>query len=75
MLMPIFLWFNNYIELLIQVFKSFVIWKTVSKLAVIYAQILGRLWPGWIVLIKSEILVMAGMVWLVSSDKWKAPLA
>ena len=28
---------------------------------------------GWIVLIKSEIRIMTGMVWLVSSDKWKAP--
>ena len=28
---------------------------------------------GWIVLIKSEILIMTGMVWPVSSDKWKAP--
>ena len=72
--MPIFLWFNNYIEFVIQVFKSFVICKTVSKLAVIYAPILGRLWPGWIVLIKSEIPVTAGMIWPLSSDKWKAPL-
>ena len=31
-------------------------------------------WSGWIVLIKSEILIMTGMVWPVSSDKWKAPL-
>ena len=31
-------------------------------------------WSGCIVLIKSEILIMTGMVWLVSSDKWKAPL-
>ena len=28
-------------------------------------------WSGWIVLIKSEILVMTGMVWPVSSDKYK----
>ena len=28
---------------------------------------------GWIVLIKSEILIMTGMVWLVSSDRWKMP--
>ena len=28
---------------------------------------------GRIVLIKSEILVTTGMVWPVSSDKWKAP--
>ena len=31
-------------------------------------------WSGWIVLIKSEILIATGMVWPVSSDKWKAPL-
>ena len=35
---------------------------------------LGFDWSGWIVLIKSEILVTTGMVWLVSSDKWKAPI-
>ena len=29
---------------------------------------------GWIVLIKSEILITTGMVWQVSSDKWKVPL-
>ena len=34
---------------------------------------LGFLRSGWIVLIKSEILIMTGMVWPVSSDKWKAP--
>ena len=34
---------------------------------------LGFHWSGWIVLIKSEILIMTGMVWPVSSDKWKAP--
>ena len=28
---------------------------------------------GWIVLIKSEILIMTGMIWPVSSDKWKEP--
>ena len=27
---------------------------------------------GWIVLIKGEILITAGMVWLASFDKWKA---
>ena len=32
-------------------------------------------WSGWIVLIKSEFLITTGMVWQVSSDKWKAPLA
>ena len=29
-------------------------------------------WFGWIVLIKSKILITAGMVWPASSDKWKA---
>ena len=29
---------------------------------------------GWIVLIKSESLFTTGMVWLVSSDNWKASL-
>ena len=28
-------------------------------------------WSGWSVLIKGEILIATGMVWLVSSDKWK----
>ena len=31
-------------------------------------------WCSWIVLIKSEILITMGMIWRVSSDKWKAPL-
>ena len=35
---------------------------------------LGFDWSGWIVLIKSEILNTTGMVWPLSSDKWKAPL-
>ena len=30
-------------------------------------------WSGWIVLIKSQILITTGMVWPVSSGKWKAP--
>ena len=29
-------------------------------------------WSGWIVFIKSEILIMIGMVWPVGSDKYKA---
>ena len=33
---------------------------------------LGFEWSGWIVLIKSEILVTTRMVWAVSFDKWKA---
>ena len=37
------------------------------------AYYLGCDWPGWIVLIRSEILITTGMVWPVSSDKWKAP--
>jgi len=28
---------------------------------------------GWLVLIKSEILITMGMGWPDSSDKWKAP--
>ena len=35
---------------------------------------LGFDWSDWIVLIKSGILIMTGIVWQVSSDKWKAPL-
>ena len=38
------------------------------------ANYLGFNISGWIVLIKSEILITTGMVWPVSSDKWKAPL-
>ena len=30
-------------------------------------------WSGWIVLIKKKIQITTGMVWPVSSDKWKAP--
>ena len=37
------------------------------------ARYLGFDWSDWIVLIKSEILIMTGMVWPGSSDKWKAP--
>ena len=29
---------------------------------------------GWTVLIKIEILIMAGLFWLASSDKWRVPL-
>ena len=29
---------------------------------------------GWTNLIKSETLIMTGLVWLASSDKWKVPL-
>ena len=36
----------------------------------LHAHYLGS---DWIVLIKIEILVMTKMVWLASSDKWKAP--
>ena len=38
------------------------------------AHYLGFDWSGWIVLINSEILITTGRVWLVSSDKWKAPI-
>ena len=34
---------------------------------------LGFDWSGWIVLIKSEILITTGMVWSVSSGKWQGP--
>ena len=34
---------------------------------------LGLDWSGWIVLIKSEILITTGMTFPVKSDKWKAP--
>ena len=39
------------------------------------AYCLGFDWSGWIVLIKSEILITMGMVWPVSSGKWKAPFS
>ena len=38
------------------------------------AYYLGFDWSGWRDLIKMEILIALGMVWPVSSDKWKAPL-
>ena len=37
------------------------------------AYYLGFDWSGWIALIKSKILIMKGMSWPGSSDKWKAP--
>ena len=45
-------------------------WKTISFVHTI----LGFDSSGWIVLIKSEILIKVGMVWPVRSDRWKAPL-
>ena len=39
-----------------------------------YAYYSGIDQSGWIVLIKSEILIITGMVWLACSDKWKALL-
>ena len=37
--------------------------------------VLFRIWLIWLdSLIKSKILIMTGMVWPVSSDKWEAPL-
>ena len=30
-------------------------------------------WSGWRVLIKRETIIATGMVWPVSSDKWKVP--
>ena len=38
------------------------------------AHCLGFDWSDWIVFIKSEILITTGMVWPVSSEKWKALL-
>ena len=38
------------------------------------AYYLGFEWSGWIVFIKSKILIMMRMVCLVSSDKWKVLL-
>ena len=37
------------------------------------AYYLGFDQPGWIVLFKSEILIMTRTVWPVSCDKWKVP--
>ena len=34
---------------------------------------LGFDWSGWRVLIKRETIIATGMVWPVSSDKWKVP--
>ena len=44
------------------------------KIHLLHAYYLRFDWSGWIVLIKSGILIATGMVWPVSSDKWKAPL-
>ena len=41
-------------------------------LILLRANYLGFNISGWVVLIKSEILITTGMVWPVSSDKWKA---
>ena len=46
----------------------------VMKIHLLRAYYLRFDWSGWIVLIKSEILIATEMVWPVSSDKWKAPL-
>ena len=46
--------------------------RVLLKNHLLRAYYLGFDWSGWIVLIKSEILITMGMVWPVSSGKWKA---
>ena len=48
--------------------------ETLLKNHLLCAYFLGFDWSRWIVLIKSEIPNTTGMVWPLSSDKWKAPL-
>ena len=48
--------------------------RVLLKNHLLRAYCLGFDWSGWIVLIKSEILITTGMVWPVSSGKWKRPL-
>ena len=48
--------------------------RVLLKNHLLCAYCLGFDWSGWIVLIKSEILITTGMVWPVSSGKWKRPL-
>ena len=48
--------------------------RVLFKNHLLRAYCLGFDWSGWIVLIKSEILITTGMVWPVSSGKWKRPL-
>ena len=47
--------------------------RVLLKNHLLRAYYLGFDWSGWIVLIKSEILITMGMVCPVSSDKQKAP--
>ena len=47
--------------------------RVLLKNHLLHAYYLGFDWSGWIVLIESEILITTGMVWPVSSGKWKAP--
>ena len=46
--------------------------EIVLKYHLLRAYYLGFEWSGWIVFIKSDILVITRMVCLVSSNKWKA---
>ena len=48
--------------------------KTLLKNHLLCAYYLRFDLSGWIVLIKSEIPNTTGMVWPLSSDKWKSPL-
>ena len=57
------LWRTSHFDNKIGFFQEFC-W---TKLFLVYY--LGFDWSGWIVLIKSEILITTGMVWPVSSDK------
>ena len=49
--------------------------RVLFKNHLLRAYCLGFDWSGWIVLIKSEILITTGMVWPVSSGKWKVPFS
>ena len=49
--------------------------RVLLKNHLLRAYYLGFDRSGWIILMKSEILIMTGMVWLVSSGKWKAPFS
>ena len=56
-------------------------WQAISfirgfslKSFLLHARYLWFDWCGWIVLIKSEILITTWIVWPSSSGKWKAPL-
>ena len=61
-------WRTSHFNYEIGFFRGFLL-----KNYLLAAHCLGFDWSGWIVLINSEILITTGMVWPVSSDKWKAP--